>query len=99
MTILDDAPAIAPSAPAPALPASSPSGAAMEDFIAEHSRQWAGKTIGQNRAYLTILVEYFGPDRLLATITKQNASEVTPKACLQHDASGRSLLCSQTLLH
>ena len=72
----DDAPAIAPAAPAPALPASSPLGAAVDDFIAEHSRQWAGKTIGQNRAYLNILVEYFGPDRLLATITKQDASEV-----------------------
>jgi len=72
----DDAPAIAPAAPAPALPASSPLGAAVDDFIAGHSRQWAGKTIGQNRAYLNILVEYFGPDRLLATITKQDASEV-----------------------
>lgn len=72
----DDAPDIAPAAPAPALPASSPLGAAVDDFIAEHSRQWAGKTIGQNRAYLNILVEYFGPDRLLATITKQDASEV-----------------------
>jgi integrase len=71
-----DTPAIAPAAPAPALPASSPLGAAVDDFIAEHSRQWAGKTIGQNRAYLNILVEYFGPDRLLATITKQDASEV-----------------------
>ncbi|WP_415255145.1 site-specific integrase [Sulfitobacter sp.] len=72
----DDAPAIAPAAPAPALPASSPLGAAVDDFIAEQSRQWATKTIGQNRAYLNILVEYFGPDRLLATITKQDASEV-----------------------
>ena len=51
-------------------------GAAVDDFITEHSRQWAGKTIGQNRAYLNILVEYFGPDRLRATITKQDASEV-----------------------
>ncbi|WP_424984459.1 site-specific integrase [Microbulbifer sp. S227A] len=72
----DDATAIAPAPPAPALPASSPLGAAVDDFIAEHSRQWVPKTIGQNRAYLNILVEYFGPDRLLATITKQDASEV-----------------------
>ncbi|WP_370462865.1 tyrosine-type recombinase/integrase [Ruegeria sp. PrR005] len=72
----EDAPTIAPSPPAPPLPASSPLGAAVEDFIAEHSRQWAGKTIGQNRAYLNILIEYFGPDRLLATINKQDASEV-----------------------
>lgn len=72
----DDAPAIAPAAPAPALPTSSPLGVAVDDFIAEHSRQWVPKTIGQNRAYLNILVEYFGPDRLLATITKHDASEV-----------------------
>ncbi|SEP27327.1 Site-specific recombinase XerD [Salinihabitans flavidus] len=72
----DGARAIAPAAPAPALPASSPLGAAVDDFIAEHSRQWADKTIGQNRAYLNVLVEYFGHDRLLATITKQDASEV-----------------------
>jgi hypothetical protein len=51
-------------------------GAAVDDFIAEHSRQWAAKTIGQNRAYLNILVEYFGPDRLLGTITRQDANEV-----------------------
>lgn len=84
----DDAPAIAPAAPAPALPASSPLGAAVDDFIAEHSRQWAGKTICQNRAYLNTLVEYFGPDRLLATITKQDASEV--KKVLQALPSSRN---------
>ena len=72
----DDAPVTASAALAPALPASSPLGTAVDDFIAEHSRQWVPKTIGQNRAYLNILVEYFGPDRLLATITKQDASEV-----------------------
>lgn len=72
----EDAPAIAPAAPAPALPSSSPLGAAVDDFISEHSRQWQPKTTGQNRAYLNILVEHFGPDRLLATITKQDASEV-----------------------
>jgi integrase len=84
----DDALAIAPAAPAPALPASSPLGAAVDDFIAEHSRQWVDKTIGQNRAYLNILVEYFGPDRLLATITKQDASEV--KKVLQALPSSRN---------
>jgi len=72
----DDAPAIVHAPPASALPTSSPLGAAVEDFIAEHSRQWAVKTIGQNRAYLNILVEYFGPDRLLGTISKLDASEV-----------------------
>lgn len=72
----DDAPASGPAAPAPALPASAPLGAAMDDFIAEHSRQWTAKTIGQNRAYLNILAEYFGPERLLGTITRQDANEV-----------------------
>ncbi|WP_246525589.1 site-specific integrase [Thalassovita aquimarina] len=72
----EDTPAIASAPPAPAAPASSPLGAAIEEFIAEHSRQWADKTIGQNRAYLNILVEHFGPDRLLGTITKQDANEV-----------------------
>jgi len=75
----DDDQAFAPAppvAPVPALPASSALGAAVDDFIAEHSRQWSVKTIGQNRAYLNILIEYFGRDRLLGTITKQDASEV-----------------------
>jgi hypothetical protein len=72
----NDAQAVSPTPPAPALPSSSPLGAAIDDFIAEHSRQWAVKTIGQNRAYLNILVEHFGPARLLGTITKKDASEV-----------------------
>lgn len=84
----EEAPAFVPASPAPALPSSSPLGAAVDDFIAEHSRQWADKTLGQNRAYLNILVEYFGPDRLLATITKQNASEV--KKVLQALPSSRN---------
>lgn len=65
-----------PEAPPAALLASSELGAAVDDFLAEHSRQWAEKTIGQNRAYLNILIEYFGRDRLLSTITKQDAGEV-----------------------
>ncbi|WP_232621665.1 site-specific integrase [Thioclava electrotropha] len=71
----DDAPA-PPAAPPAALLASSSLGTAVDDFITEHSRQWADKTTGQNRAYLNILIEYFGRDRLLATITKQDANEV-----------------------
>jgi len=72
----DDAPVIAPAPPAPALPSSSPLGLAVDDFIAEHARQWAERTVRQNRAYLNILIEYFGHDRPLATITKQDANEV-----------------------
>ncbi|UWQ27244.1 hypothetical protein [Leisingera sp. M523] len=71
-----DAPSGSLAPPAPALPASTPLGTAIEDFISEHSRQWAPKTVMQNRAYLNILLEYFGPERFLATITKQDASDV-----------------------
>ncbi|WP_254441711.1 site-specific integrase [Ruegeria sp. HKCCA0370] len=83
-----DAPAVTVSPPAKTLPASSPIGTAIDDFITEHSRQWAEKTIGQNRAYLNILIEYFGPDRLLGTITKQDANEV--KKVLQALPSSRN---------
>ncbi|KFE36123.1 site-specific integrase [Thioclava atlantica] len=75
----DDASALSPAppeAPPAALLASSSLGTAVDDFITEHSRQWAEKTTGQNRAYLNILIEYFGRGRLLATITKQDANEV-----------------------
>jgi integrase len=56
--------------------ASAPIGAAIDDFMSEHSRQWPEKTTGQFRSYLAILLEYFGPERRLATITKQDASDV-----------------------
>ena len=81
-------PATPTARPAPTLPASSPLGTAVDDFIAEHSRQWAAKTIGQNRAYLNILVEYFGPSRLLGTITKRDANEV--KKVLQELPASRN---------
>ena len=71
-----DAPAIAPSPPVAALTAYAPLGQAINDFIAEHARQWAAKTTKQNRAYLNILLEYFGPERLLDTITRQDAGAV-----------------------
>lgn len=60
----------------------------MSDFISEHSRRWTEKTTRQNRAYLNILIEFFGPDRLLATITKQDASEV--KKILQELPASRN---------
>jgi hypothetical protein len=44
--------------------------------MAEHSRQWPEKTAKQIHAYLKILLEYFGPDQPLGTITRQDASEV-----------------------
>lgn len=84
----EDAPTIAPPLPVRALDPSAPLGQAIEDFIGEYSRQWAAKTTTQNRAYLNILVEYFGPDRLLTTITKKDASEV--KKVLQALPSSRN---------
>ena len=44
--------------------------------MVEHSRQWPEKTAGQFRSYLAILLEYLGPNRRLATVTKQEASDV-----------------------
>ncbi len=76
----------APIAPAP--PASAPLKQAVEDFIAEHSRQWPDKTTTQVRAYLGILIEHFGPARRLGTITKQDASEV--KKALQSLPASRN---------
>ncbi len=60
----------------PPRPASAPLGGAIDDYMAEHSRKWLPKDAKQFRAYLNILLEYFGADRPLATITKQDASEV-----------------------
>lgn len=70
-------PAQAPAAPCvPPVAASSFLSEAIDDFMAEHSRQWPDKTSGQYRSYLAILMEYLGPDRRLSAITKQDASEV-----------------------
>jgi integrase len=60
----------------PALPTSSPLGQAIDDFIAEQSRTWTTRTTKQFKAYLNILTEFFGRERLLATITKQDANDV-----------------------
>lgn len=57
-------------------PASATLGAAIEDFIAEHSRQWPMKTTQQVQAYLNILLEHFGAERPLGAISKADASEV-----------------------
>lgn len=84
----DDGPAAAPPLPVPVLTASAALGQAISDFLDEHSRQWAVKTTAMNRAYLSILLEYFGADRLLGTITKQDASEV--KKVLQALPSSRN---------
>ena len=83
-----NAPALAPAPSAHALPASTPIGQAIDEYLDEFSRQWTKKTATQNRAYLNILLEYFGADRLLATISRQDASEV--KKVLQTLPSSRN---------
>lgn len=70
------------------VPISAALGATVEEFVAEHSRQWTEKTRKQVSAYLEILVEFFGKDRLLSSITKQDASEV--KKVLQALPSSRN---------
>lgn len=65
-----------PAPTAPPVPGSANLGSAIDDFIAEHSRQWPEKTTKQVRAYLSILIEHFGAERPLGTITKQDASDV-----------------------
>lgn len=49
-------------------------GEALEKYLAFHAREWKPKTLKQFKAYLTVLEDYFGPDRKLGTITKKDAS-------------------------
>ncbi|MFN3724323.1 MAG: hypothetical protein ACK4VZ_14885 [Paracoccaceae bacterium] len=74
-------------APVP-LAGSAPLGKTIDEFILEHSREWTEKTRKQVSAYLEILVEYFGKDRLLGNITRKDASEV--KKILQLLPSSRN---------
>lgn len=62
--------------PAPVPPTSSPLGVAVEEFANNQARRLPDKTVRQNKAYLGILLEYFGPERLMGTITKQDANKV-----------------------
>lgn len=66
----------APTAPEPPQARSVALGAAIEDFMAEHSPQWSPEMQNKARSYLALLVEYFGQDRALATITRQDAAEM-----------------------
>ncbi|MBL4600195.1 MAG: hypothetical protein JKX93_14610 [Rhizobiaceae bacterium] len=61
---------------APSQLASKTLGQAIEDFMEEHSRQWPQKTKKQIQAYLNILLEYFGPEHPISSISKQDASEI-----------------------
>ena len=63
-------------APRPSQARSVALGAAIEDFIAEHSPQWSPEMQNKARSYLALLVEHFGQDRALATVTRQDAAEM-----------------------
>jgi integrase len=44
--------------------------------MAEHASQWSVEMASKTRSYLAVLLEHFGPDRPLADITRQDASEM-----------------------
>ncbi|MEL7179668.1 MAG: site-specific integrase [Pseudomonadota bacterium] len=48
----------------------------VNDFFSEMSLQWAPKTVKQNSAYLSVMLEFFGTDKVLAEIDKKDASEL-----------------------
>ncbi|MEP1327093.1 site-specific integrase [Pseudophaeobacter sp.] len=50
--------------------------AAWSDFLTEHSREWPVKTTKQYQGYFKILLDYFGADKRLGEISKQDATEV-----------------------
>lgn len=60
----------------PSQDASSRLGDAITEFSNDQARRLPRKTVRQNKAYLSILLEYFGPDRHLDAITKQDANKV-----------------------
>ncbi|MGB0660748.1 MAG: tyrosine-type recombinase/integrase [Mangrovicoccus sp.] len=66
----------AQTAPRPPQARSASLGEAIEDFMAEHSPQWSDQMAARARAFLSVLVEYFGPDRPLGQITRQDATEI-----------------------
>lgn len=50
--------------------------AAISDFKAEHGPQWSQEMRNKADAYLALLVEYFGPDKAMDQITRQDAAEM-----------------------
>lgn len=63
-------------APMPPQTRSAPLGKAIQDFMAEHAPQWSDQMAARAQAFLSVLVEYFGPDRSMANITRQDAAEM-----------------------
>ncbi|WP_245538057.1 site-specific integrase [Roseobacter litoralis] len=50
-------------------------GDAYADFMAEH-QHWSDQMAKKARGFLAVLLEYFGQDRLMAEITRNDASEL-----------------------
>jgi len=50
--------------------------AAAADFKAEHGPQWSQEMRNKADAYLAVLVEFFGPDKGMDQITRQDAAEM-----------------------
>lgn len=50
--------------------------AALEDFMQEHIPLWSEEMQKKAKSYLAVLLEYFGPDRLMAEITRQDAADL-----------------------
>ena len=63
-------------------------GAAIDDFVTEHSPQWSAEMTKKAKSYLAVLLEYFGPDRPLAEINRKDATEL--KKVLQALPANRS---------
>lgn len=64
-------------------------GAAIEDFMAEHIPQWSNEMQKKARSYLAVPLEYFGTDRNLADISRQDAAEL--KKVVQALPANRSI--------
>lgn len=62
--------------PTPPQARSAALGDAYADFMAEHAPQWSDQMIGKAQGFLAVLLEYFGKDRLMAQITRHDASEL-----------------------
>lgn len=49
-------------------------GEAYNDFMAEHTPGWSDQMVGKAEGFLAVLLEYFGKDRHMAEITRQDAN-------------------------
>lgn len=56
--------------------ASTPLGVAVENFMVEHAAQWSDQMAGKARGFLAVLLEYFGEDRLMGSVSRHDASEL-----------------------